>query len=845
MTLVVSPTVKKRVAKTYRVNFTFHPDALPMGDLNLFGSWNDHGDFSPEWHGSGTPMKRAAEGTFQATLDLIAEPGQTFFWGVKDLHGEWMLFENEAASFIPSLDQSPHFRVGHRTWLGLHRQGQNGLRTAVWAPNAEEVSLEILSPQALRIPLTRRGQFWQGESSKGWDESLGHPYRFRIITSDGQEIFRADPYARVRQGPQRGVSDLFLSPQGDYRHRYSVEKTGQHHLRFEAVPPREEKLKAPPTLRLFRGESPLSAAQLRERLPREQKLPTGETWWHHNLQDDGSIVLEHNSSANAYSIAIGPEEKLRGLSYRIEDHKGRAYHDRWSNLLDGHHNWARFGVVSEYRRTQLTPVLSPRESLTLYELHLGSLLGQGGNLRTSTFRQVGDILSRIKKLGFNTICLMPTNATEGFRDWGYLGTASMAHQEAFAEPGSDAEKDLIEFIERAHKLGLRVLTDVVYNHVGGFHNDLWEFDGLENAWFERNDAPVILKGSIPARPYGTAEAKPRVKDPSERGTPWGSIPAYNKKAVYQFYIDHAVDQIERLGFDGIRFDFTHLIHAPGSGDREGWKMLQGIHLRLKYFFPEAITFAEEFPPHPIITNPVEIGGAGFHGMWNTEHQHRLIFDHNHPSITQSLVTGGTPDLARFLEHLTFPQGFSSPCHSATVLSNHDEVGNAKRLYNLVCDHSRGLDIARLVSWFSLLCPGYPILFQGTEDLASNFFSWGLPHTWDVQSHLLGNKLPAYRRQHLAGIRDVLSLRNKNHDLWAQQTIAHHYLHQDHGILAIKRGRFWIVGNFGPTTRRLPEEMLENAQLVLNSEKKAYGYQGTTSRGLRIGGYSVKVWKKSI
>ena len=274
-------------------------------------------------------------------------------------------------------------------------------------------------------------------------------------------------------------------------------------------------------------------------------------------------------------------------------------------------------------------------------------------------------------------------------------------------------------------------------------------------------------------------------------------------------------------------------------------MLQGIHLRLKYFFPEAITFAEEFPPHPIITNPVQIGGAGFHGMWNTEHQHRLIFDHNHPSITQSLITGGAPDLSRFLEHLTFPQGFSTPCNSATVLSNHDEVGNAKRLYNLVKEHRRGLDIARLVSWFSLLCPGYPILFQGTEDLASNFFSWGLPHTWDGASHLLGEKLPKYRKDHLSGIRDVLRLRNSNHDLWAQQTVEQHYLHQDHRLLAIKRGRFWIAGNFGPTTRKLPEEMLENCQLVLNSEKKAYGYQGKSSRGRRIGGYSVKVWKQTV
>ena len=53
-----------------------------------------------------------------------------------------------------------------------------------------------------------------------------------------------------------------------------------------------------------------------------------------------------------------------------------------------------------------------------------------------------------------------------------------------------------------------------------------------------------------------------------------------------------------------------------------------------------------------------------------------------------------------------------------MLSNHDEVGNARRLYHIVRGHPRGFDIARLVSWFSLLCPGYGLVFQGTEDLAA-------------------------------------------------------------------------------------------------------------------------------
>ena len=302
-----------------------------------------------------------------------------------------------------------------------------------------------------------------------------------------------------------------------------------------------------------------------------------------------------------------------------------------------------------------------------------------------------------------------------------------------------------------------------------------------------------------------------------------------------------MDQIERLGFDGIRFDFTHLIHAQGKGDQEGWRMLRSMHRRIRYFFPEVITFAEEFPPHPIITQPVEEGGAGFTGMWNTEHQHRLIFDHHKSSIMQSLVEDQEPPLDYFTQHLLCPEGFSDPHRSATVLSNHDEVGNAQRIYNVVKTHTRGLDIARLVSWFSLLCPGYPLLFQGTEDLAANYFSWGLPHTWDVESHLADGQSPDYRKRHLESIKDVLQLRKKEPCLWAHSPLSEFYRDSYHHVLGIRRGKFWVVANFDPKSQALPSAITQG-ELVLNSERASYGYLGRVTRGSRIGSFALKVWK---
>lgn len=821
------------------VEFVYHPDGLPLERPYLVGSWDAQGCFQSEWTLQGVLLEKQKDGSFSGHMTLRVAEDEQFWWGVKDEDENWLLFEQEAIGFFPSQEPRQFFSLGNRHRYGLHPQGRDGFRAGLWAPAAKAVELVAFLPTGERTwSLTAQGESWATNVKSGWREIENHPYGFRLTTSDAQTVLRADPYARVRQGPQRGVHDFFVNAFGDYAHRYNKGDNGYHGLRFE-VTVLDALVKAP-VLTLQRGDRVLDKSELEKILQAPPKMPLREHWWTDSVKPDGTIALSHREGSRSYSVCLGPEEALRGLTYSLIDETGRTYHDPWSQSLDGHHNWARLGLAKKPRRSRIS-LSTPVEDLVFYEIHIGSLLGKGGNLETSHLGQIQSALPGLKRLGYNAIALMPTNATEGWRDWGYLGTCSFAHQESYAQPGRDAEESLVEFIDAAHRLKMRVFTDVVYNHVGGFHNDLWEFDGLENCWFERETQVSPLEGSLTYRPFNTTDQKPRTAKPAVRNTPWGPIPAYTKAPVSQFYIDHAVDQVQRLGFDGIRFDFTHLIHAPEAGGSAGWEMLRAMHRRLQYFYPHTITFAEEFPPHPIITASVEQGGAGFTGMWNTEHQHRLIFDHHRPSITQNLVEDCEPPLDLFLQHLLAPEGFSEPNRSATVLSNHDEVGNAQRLFHIVKTHPRGFDIARLVSWFSLLCPGYGLVFQGTDELASNFFSWGLPHTWDVASHLSGQEIPDYARRHLNSVKDLLLFRRANPDLWANVGIAEFYRDSYHHVLGIRRGRFWIVGNFDQHSQKLPQR-LTTGELVLSSERSVYGYAGKKSRGSRIGSFGVKVWR---
>jgi 1,4-alpha-glucan branching enzyme len=826
---------------------------------SLIGSWDSMGRLHDDWTDSNRPLEPMADGSWQVTCELESEEGETFWWGVRD-RGEWLLFGQPAVAFEPSdpAQREQFFALGHRHRLGLNPRSTDGYSVAVWAPHARSVELWIDPvPSAAgqadpnnslfsKVSLEEEPDgIWSASAESGWSTMEGLPYAFSIITSEGQRVLRSDPYARRRQGPQKGLSDLFVTAEGKPTHRYAQDKLGHHLLRFEAVPQRL--LSHPPVLRFFDQSGQLDRTALAERLLARVALPDLETWWSDWAHSDGSLPLAKHADVEAYTLCLGPATALHGLTYTIEDSEGGVYHDRWSTLLDGHHNWPRFGVISRpvQGSRKIRSHAHPIGDLVIYEMHIGSLLGQGGNLRISTFGEVAKTLPRLKELGFSAIALMPTNPSEGHRDWGYLGTSSLAHQEAYANPGQSAEESLLEFIQAAHELELSVFTDVVYNHIGGNHNDLWNFDGYKNPWFEWVSNAALtpgITGDLPERPNDTADDKPRTASPTVRNTPWGPIPAYNKRPVYQFFVDHAMDCVARLGFDGIRFDFTHLMHShPGGGGSHGWNLLQEINRRLQHFFPGVLTFAEEFPQHPIITTPVSEGGAGFDAMWNTEHQHRLVYSHHHLSVTQAAVNRQPLPLRSFMEHLLHPAGFSRPTCSVTVLSNHDEVGNAIQIARLVAPHPRGGDLARLICWLSLLSPGYPIMFQGTEDMAVNPFTWGVPLSWDGDSHLLGGALSLARQQHLRATADVLQFRQKRRDLHSEVPISDHYLNTKAKVLAFRRAGVWIVANFGDKTFHLPEEIRVSTPELLSSEDKAYGYTRRRTTGLKVASLALKAF----
>ena len=96
-----------------------------------------------------------------------------------------------------------------------------------------------------------------------------------------------------------------------------------------------------------------------------------------------------------------------------------------------------------------------RDELVIYELHVGTFTLEG------TFDAIIPRLGSLRELGITTIELMPIAQFPGQRNWGYDGVHPFAVQNSYGGPHG-----LQNLINACHQVGLAVILDVVYNHIG-------------------------------------------------------------------------------------------------------------------------------------------------------------------------------------------------------------------------------------------------------------------------------------------------------------------------------------------------------------------------------------------
>ena len=469
------------------------------------------------------------------------------------------------------------------------------------------------------------------------------------------------------------------------------------------------------------------------------------TWCKHDgasvliLDDEGdtrrTLTLEAEGGGYFSGIDIAGVAGDR-YQYRFGDSQGWPDPaSRWQP--DGVHGASMVIDPAAYRWSDETWTAPAYSDLIIYELHVGTFTAEG------TFSSTIDRLEHLVALGVNAIELMPISDFPGDRNWGYDGVMLYAPARAYGTPD-----ELRALVDAAHALGLAVIVDVVYNHLGP----------------EGNYTGVYHNEYVNERLH----------------TPWGAALNYAAAPVRAFFLENAPYWMREFHIDGFRLDATHEI-ADTSERHILAEIADAVHSL------GGFVIAEDERNEPQLLAPPARGGFGFDGAWADDFHHvvRVMLTGNREGYYANFE-GTTGELAQTLTHGWLYRGQPQltsgekrggdpaelkPEQFVYCISNHDQVGNrafGERLGQIISPAAY-----RAASALLCLVPQTPMLFMGQEWSASTPFQFFTDH-----NAKLGRLVTEGRRrefQHFAAFRDP-DVRQTIPDPQAGTTFASSKLH---------------------------------------------------------------------
>jgi len=301
-------------------------------------------------------------------------------------------------------------------------------------------------------------------------------------------------------------------------------------------------------------------------------------------------------------------------------------------------------------------------------------------------------------LGVDVLEIMPIGEFPGKFGWGYDGVCLFAPTALYGQP-NDAKR----FIDDCHQVGIAVILDVVYNHVGP--------DG--------NYLPFFSPSYFTDR-YKTDWGKPFNLDGADAGP------------VREFFLANAKYWISEFHFDGFRFDATQQLF-----DESPRHLLAEISSVVRETAGRRSVYlvAENEPQEVKMVQPKEDGGYGLDSIWNDDFHHSAMV-----ALTgrkEAYYSDYTGDAQEFLSAAkwgflyqgqyyswqkkkrgTLSSGLE-PHKFVNFIQNHDQIANSlggHRIHTLASSGS-----VRAMTSLLLLGPWTPMLFQGQEIAASSPF----------------------------------------------------------------------------------------------------------------------------
>jgi neopullulanase len=237
----------------------------------------------------------------------------------------------------------------------------------------------------------------------------------------------------------------------------------------------------------------------------------------------------------------------------------------------------------------------------------------GGDLRG-----VEQHLDYLKDLGVTTLWLTPVVKNGAAQDYHGYGATDLYS----VDPHLGTLADYQELVQAAHKQHMKVLFDLVPNHVGPRHP--WAAHPPLPDWFHGTPEHHLTASSPLKGPfYGQPDNKevtndmfeslvdphmlPQLRRSLTEGWFAGILPDMNTEnpAVVQYLEQNSIWWAESTGLDGYRIDTFPYV------SREFWEQW---HTALRKLYPRLSTIGEVFHPDPTVTSFYQGGRKGWDGI---------------------------------------------------------------------------------------------------------------------------------------------------------------------------------------------------------------------------------------
>jgi 1,4-alpha-glucan branching enzyme len=352
--------------------------------------------------------------------------------------------------------------------------------------------------------------------------------------------------------------------------------------------------------------------------------------------------------------------------------------------------------------------------LVFYELHVGTFNSpqrdMPGNLKSVTKK-----IPYLKNLGINAIQLMPIMEFPGDYSWGYNTGYPFSVESSYG-----TTSDLKRLVNEAHKAGIAVILDVIYNHFGPSDLDLWQFDG----WNQDGKGGIYF--------YNDWRSE----------TPWGDTrPDYGRDEVKQYLRDNALMWLQDFRFDGLRLDATAFIRnskgnigGPEDDIPEGWMFMQWINEEIDNLFPYKISIAEDLCLNPWLTKTTGEGGAGFGTQWDNSFA---------ADIRKSIITNEDNQRNMDVVKEQVAKQIDGDVFSRIIYTeSHDSIANGQsripeEIWPGNADHWFSRKRSVLGAALVFTSAGIPMIFQGQEFLEDRMFYDKDPLDWNLAEQYSG------------------------------------------------------------------------------------------------------------